>query len=92
MFALGATMFELASRKELPSGGQLYQDLRNSRCNTHCSCLSDSLPETPMQRKGFSAVICPALPDVLAYTRGSALNQSVACSRCSSRSLLCTPH
>lgn len=31
MFALGATMFELASRKELPSGGQLYQDLRNSR-------------------------------------------------------------
>ncbi|GAB4814990.1 hypothetical protein N2152v2_002036 [Parachlorella kessleri] len=28
MFALGATMFELASRSELPSSGQLYQDLR----------------------------------------------------------------
>ncbi len=31
MFALGATLFELASRNELPSGGQLYQDLRHGK-------------------------------------------------------------
>jgi hypothetical protein len=31
MFALGATMFELASRTELPSSGQLYQDLRHGK-------------------------------------------------------------
>ena len=31
MFALGATLFELASRSELPSGGQLYQDLRHGK-------------------------------------------------------------
>ena len=31
MFALGATLLELATRAELPSGGQQYQDLRAGR-------------------------------------------------------------
>jgi hypothetical protein len=31
MFALGATLFELSSRSELPTGGQLYQDLRHGK-------------------------------------------------------------
>ncbi|PSC73365.1 Wee1 kinase isoform B [Micractinium conductrix] len=31
MFALGATLLELATRVELPSGGQQYQDLRAGR-------------------------------------------------------------
>ena len=31
VFALGATLFELASGNELPSGGQLYEDLRRDK-------------------------------------------------------------
>lgn len=31
VFALGATLFELASGNELPSGGQLYEDLRREK-------------------------------------------------------------
>jgi len=31
IFSLGATLFELASGNELPSGGQLYEDLRRGR-------------------------------------------------------------
>jgi wee1-like protein kinase len=31
MFSLGAMMFELASGRELPSGGQTYEDLRKGR-------------------------------------------------------------
>ena len=31
MFALGATLLELATRAELPLGGQQYQDLRAGR-------------------------------------------------------------
>lgn len=31
IFALGATLFELASGNELPSGGQLYDDLRRGK-------------------------------------------------------------
>jgi len=31
VFAVGATLFELASGNELPSGGQLYEDLRRDR-------------------------------------------------------------
>lgn len=31
MFALGATLFELASGRELPTGGQLYEDLRRGK-------------------------------------------------------------
>lgn len=31
MFSLGATLLELATRAELPAGGQQYQDLRAGR-------------------------------------------------------------
>ena len=31
IFALGATLFELASGNELPSGGQMYEDLRRDK-------------------------------------------------------------
>eukprot|EP00204_Picochlorum_oklahomense_P003479 CAMPEP_0118800128 /NCGR_PEP_ID=MMETSP1161-20130426/2123_1 /TAXON_ID=249345 /ORGANISM="Picochlorum oklahomensis, Strain CCMP2329" /LENGTH=130 /DNA_ID=CAMNT_0006727909 /DNA_START=1 /DNA_END=393 /DNA_ORIENTATION=+ len=31
IFALGATLFELASGNELPSGGQMYDDLRRGK-------------------------------------------------------------
>lgn len=31
VFALGATLFELASGNDLPSGGQMYEDLRRNR-------------------------------------------------------------
>lgn len=31
VFALGATLFELASGNELPSGGQMYEDLRRDK-------------------------------------------------------------
>lgn len=31
MFALGMTLYELATRAEPPSGGQLYQDLRHGK-------------------------------------------------------------
>lgn len=46
MFALGATLLELATRAELPAGGQQYQDLRAGR-----------LPMLPANTQRFAAMV-----------------------------------
>lgn len=46
MFALGATLLELATRTELPCGGQQYQDLRQGR-----------LPLLPTCTQRFTAML-----------------------------------
>lgn len=46
MFALGASLLELATRTELPAGGQQYQDLRTGK-----------LPLLPTFTQRFTAML-----------------------------------
>ena len=46
MFALGASLLELATRTELPTGGQQYQDLRTGK-----------LPLLPTFTQRFTAML-----------------------------------
>ena len=61
MFALGATLLELATRSELPSGGQQYQDLRAGR-----------LPLLPTYTQRFARMIRCAELSWLAETAARA--------------------